>query len=70
MQKGKIMNRAYKKIKPLSDHTTYQLSPQGLHGDMNDFAWKLCEFVTNEVDPDLGKKLNTNWSTIIKFQNK
>ena len=70
MQKGKIMNRAYKKIKPLSDHTRYQLSPQGLHGDMNDFAWKLCEFVTNEVDPDLGEKLNTYWSTIIKFQNK
>ena len=55
------MNRAYKKIKPLSDHTRYQLSPQGLHGDMNDFAWKLCEFVTNEVDTDLGKKLNTYW---------
>ena len=70
MQKGKIMNRAYKKIKPLSDHTRYQLSPQGLHGDMNDFAWKLCEFVTNEVDPDFGKYLNKVWTSIIKLQNK
>ena len=60
------MKKAYKKIDQISNHSAYQLSPQGLHGDMTDFAWKLCEFITNEVDDTLGDRLMSYWSIIQK----
>ena len=42
-------NKAFKQIREISKHCKYQLSPQGLHGDINDFAYKLQEFITSEV---------------------
>ena len=68
--------RAFKQIREISKHCKYQLSPQGLHSDMTDFAWKLQEFITSEVMTEeeqiknFGFSLNDIWSTIAKQQNE
>ena len=41
--------KAFKQVNEISKHCKYQLSVQGLHGDMNDLAYKLQEFITSEV---------------------
>ncbi len=68
--------RAFKQIREISKHCKYQLSPQGLHSDMTDFAWKLQEFITSEVMTEedqiknFGFSLSDIWATIAKQQNE
>ena len=59
--------KAYKKVNDISKHCQYQLTTQGLHGDMTDLAWKLIEFIRYEVDEDLGKDLSAKWYGIRKL---
>jgi hypothetical protein len=66
----------FKQINEISKHSKYQLSPQGLHGDMSDFAYKLQEFITSEVLTEkeqiknFGFSLSDIWATIAKNQNR
>jgi hypothetical protein len=68
--------RAFKQVREISKHCKYQLSPQGLHSDMTDFAWKLQEFITSEVMTEedqiknFGFSLSDIWATIAKQQNE
>lgn len=68
--------KAFKQVREISKHCKYQLSPQGLHSDMTDFAWKLQEFITSEVMTEeeqiknFGFSLSDIWATIAKQQNK
>ena len=68
--------KAFKQVNEISKHCKYQLSVQGLHGDMNDLAYKLQEFITSEVMTEkeqiknFGFALNDVWSTIVKQQNR
>ena len=75
--KGFTMNnKAFKQVREISKHCKYQLSPQGLHSDMTDFAYKLQEFITSEVMTEeeqiknFGFSLNDIWATIAKQQNE
>tara|TARA_E500000178_G_scaffold353371_1_gene419111 strand:+ start:12436 stop:12672 length:237 start_codon:yes stop_codon:yes gene_type:complete len=68
--------RAFKQVREISKHCKYQLSPQGLHSDMTDFAYKLQEFITSEVMTEeeqiknFGFSLNDIWVTIVKQQKE
>lgn len=68
--------KAFKQIREISKHCKYQLSPQGLHGDINDFAYKLQEFITSEVMTEkeqiknFGFSLSDIWATIVKQQKE
>jgi len=66
--------KAFKQVSEISKHCKYQLSVKGLHGDMNDLAYKLQEFITSEVMTEdeqiknFGFALNDIWATIVKQQ--
>ena len=68
--------RAFKQVREISKHCKYQLSPQGLHSDMTDFAYKLQEFITSEVMTEeeqiknFGFSLCDIWATIVKQQKE
>jgi hypothetical protein len=68
--------KAFKQVNEISKHCKYQLSVKGLHGDMNDLAYKLQEFITSEVMAEdeqiknFGFSFYDIWSTIVKQQNR
>jgi len=77
IMKGFTMNnKAFKQVRKISNHCKYQLSPDGLHGDINDFAYKLQEFITSEVMTEeeqiknFGWALSDIWATIVKQQKE
>jgi len=68
--------KAFKQVNEISKHCKYQLSVKGLHGDMNDLAYKLQEFITSEVMTEkeqiknFGFSFYDVWATIVKQKNR
>ena len=48
--------KAYKKVNEVSEHQKYQL--QHWHGTLSDYAYKVTDFIEQEVDTDLGNYLS------------